>query len=132
MSSLSLLCHIQELDSDIRSLALTQFTLNIGFLSLRNTEVDVKWKAMQCVSFSGVGGKVPKSTKHSPEKKKQRKKKDLERIKKSRSSPSHLTNMHDSDEERENNDYQTISIQVKRRTICGRVEGVILRLNVRE
>ena len=41
-----------------------------------------------------------------------RRKKDLEKMKKSRSSPSHLTNLQDSDEERENNDYHSLSIQV--------------------
>ena len=55
----------------------------------------------------------------SPEKKKHKRKKDsAERMKKSRSSPSHLTNLPDSDEERENNDYQTISIQVNAKNNC--------------
>ena len=52
-------------------------------------------------------------SKPSPEKKKiLRRKKDLEKMKKSRSSPSHLTNLPDSDDERENNDYHSLSIQV--------------------
>ena len=60
----------------------------------------------------GLPAKIQKS-KPSPEKKKIiRRKKDLEKMKKSRSSPSHLTNLQDSDEERENNDYHSLSIQV--------------------
>ncbi len=48
----------------------------------------------------------------SPEKKK-RKKRDFEKMKKSKSSPSHMSEAMDSDEEQDNNDYHSLSIQVR-------------------
>ena len=79
---------------------------------------EVSWPWMSLLHMTGAHLKghqktPPPSKQHGGSRKSRKMKREENKMKKSQSSPSHLQHLHDSDEEQGNDDYHSISIQVK-------------------